>query len=62
MEIGMQNRGCKTGNAKSNTVAVQAFKFALYALFAGYLVFAHGCHGDEDNELLCRAAAVSPTR
>jgi hypothetical protein len=23
-------------------------------LLAGYLLFAHGCHGDEDNELLAR--------
>ena len=23
-------------------------------LVAGYLLFAHGCHGDEDNELLAR--------
>jgi hypothetical protein len=23
----------------------------------GYLLFCHGCHGDEDNELFARAAA-----
>jgi hypothetical protein len=23
-------------------------------LLAGYLLFAHGCHGDEDNELFLR--------
>jgi hypothetical protein len=23
-------------------------------LLAGYLLFAHGCHGDEDNELFMR--------
>jgi hypothetical protein len=23
-------------------------------LLAGYLLFAHGCHGDEDNELLMK--------
>lgn len=23
-------------------------------LLAGYLLFAHGCHGDEDNELFAR--------
>jgi hypothetical protein len=31
-------------------------------LLAGYLVFCHGCHGDEDNELfalLGKASAVS---
>jgi hypothetical protein len=26
--------------------------FAAFLLLAGYLLFAHGCHGDEDNELL----------
>jgi len=36
------------------------------ALLAGYLLFCHGCHGDEDNELFAsyiqplRAAQVSP--
>jgi hypothetical protein len=25
------------------------------ALLAGYLLFCHGCHGDEDNELFARA-------
>jgi hypothetical protein len=29
---------------------------AAMMLLAGYLVFAHGCHGDEDNELLALAA------
>jgi hypothetical protein len=24
------------------------------ALLAGYLLFCHGCHGDEDNELFAR--------
>ena len=26
-------------------------RWGLLALLAGYLLFAHGCHGDEDNEL-----------
>lgn len=25
--------------------------FPVYLLLGGYLLFAHGCHGDEDNEL-----------
>ncbi len=29
------------------------------ALFAGYLLFAHGCHGDEDNELWSRAGRLT---
>jgi len=28
-------------------------------LLAGYLLFAHGCHGDEDNELFMRLAQPS---
>jgi hypothetical protein len=27
-------------------------------LLGGYLLFAHGCHGDEDNELFAAARAV----
>ena len=26
-------------------------------LLAGFLLFAHGCHGDEDNELFARVRA-----
>lgn len=26
-------------------------RYALVVAVAGYLVFCHGCHGDEDNEL-----------
>jgi hypothetical protein len=26
-------------------------RYALVMAIAGYLVFCHGCHGDEDNEL-----------
>jgi hypothetical protein len=37
-------------------------RWALFLLLAGYLLFSHGCHGDEDNELfaalrvVCRSA------
>jgi hypothetical protein len=34
-------------------------RFALALLLAGYLLFAHGCHGDEDNELF--GASVTQT-
>jgi hypothetical protein len=31
----------------------------LYALIVGMLIFAHGCHGpDEDHELLVRRSAI----
>ena len=29
----------------------------LFLILAGYLLFCHGCHGDEDTELLGRAHA-----
>src|SRR5947209_608816 len=29
--------------------------FGAVILLAGYLLFCHGCHGDEDNELFIRA-------
>jgi hypothetical protein len=32
---------------------------AVLLLLCGYLLFAHGCHGDEDNELFAPTAAVS---
>jgi hypothetical protein len=33
-------------------------KWALLAVVAGLLILAHGCHGDEDNELFTGAALV----
>jgi hypothetical protein len=32
---------------------------AAVALLGGYVLFCHGCHGDEDNELLAAASPVS---
>ncbi len=29
-------------------------------LLAGYALFCHGCHGDEDNELFVRAGPAAP--
>jgi hypothetical protein len=29
-------------------------------IVAGYLLFAHGCHGDEDNELFGGRSAIAP--
>ncbi len=29
-----------------------------WLLLAGWLLFAHGCHGDEDNELFARLSAA----
>ena len=31
--------------------------FAGFVLLAGYLLFCHGCHGDEDNELFAGLSA-----
>ena len=31
-----------------------SWRFGLALLLAGYLLFAHGCHGDKDNELFSR--------
>lgn len=31
---------------------------AIFLLVAGYLLFCHGCHGDEDNELFARLKAA----
>jgi hypothetical protein len=33
------------------------WRFALFLLAAGLLIFAHGCHGDEDNELFTSAVS-----
>jgi hypothetical protein len=33
-------------------------RIALLVLLVGYLLFAHGCHGDEDNELLDNLPAI----
>jgi hypothetical protein len=30
------------------------WRFAVFLLLAGFLLFAHGCHGDEDTELRLR--------
>jgi MYXO-CTERM domain-containing protein len=38
---------------------VAPWGLVVLALLAGYLLFAHGCHGDEDNELFASAAAVA---
>jgi hypothetical protein len=32
--------------------------FAAFLLAAGLLIFAHGCHGDEDNELFTAIATL----
>jgi hypothetical protein len=34
------------------------FAWPALVLLAGYLLFCHGCHGDEDNELLANASAM----
>jgi hypothetical protein len=39
-------------------------RWTLFLVITGYLLFAHGCHGDQDNELFARlgeiCAAVLP--
>ena len=34
-----------------------AWSWAIFLLLAGYLLFAHGCHPDEDTELFARVVA-----
>ena len=34
------------------------WRYGLALALGGYLLFAHGCHGDEDNELWARLRAV----
>jgi hypothetical protein len=34
------------------------FAWPAIALLAGYLLFCHGCHGDEDTELFANASIV----
>jgi hypothetical protein len=45
-----------TGHRESmnspGTRGVSIAGLAFLVIVAGYLLFAHGCHGDEDNELL----------
>jgi hypothetical protein len=36
----------------------RVFRLAIPMLIAGFLLFAHGCHGDEDNELLAIVGTV----
>jgi hypothetical protein len=33
-------------------------KWATFLVLSGWLLFAHGCHGDEDNELFARLVAA----
>jgi hypothetical protein len=43
---------------RSLTIAKNCIWWLVVAL-AGVLVVAHGCHGNEDHELIARAAAVA---
>lgn len=36
-------------------------KYLALVFLAGYLLFCHGCHGDEDNELFARLLAPTVT-
>lgn len=40
--------------ATERSVASDMVKLAEWLLLAGYILIAHGCHGDEDNELFAR--------
>jgi hypothetical protein len=33
-------------------------RYGLALVLAGYVLFAHGCHGDDDNELFTAASVV----
>lgn len=37
---------------------LRVVRWLAFALLAGHLLFAHGCHGDEDHELFARLAAL----
>jgi hypothetical protein len=38
------------------------WRYGVALALAGYLLFAHGCHGDEDNELFARLSGTLRTR
>jgi hypothetical protein len=38
------------------------WRYVAALLLGGYLLFAHGCHGDEDNELFARWGSLSGGR
>lgn len=42
---------CPRGHVGLRGSALRITGLVIYLLLAGYLLFAHGCHGDEDNEL-----------
>jgi hypothetical protein len=33
-------------------------RFVAFALVAGYLIFCHGCHADEDTELFAKSGSL----
>jgi hypothetical protein len=44
--------------AKPQTAAGKGIRFLAWLLLAGWLLVAHGCHGDEDNELFAQLSAA----
>src|SRR5262249_28231956 len=49
----------KTQAPEEYSPAVHRRAWPLLLLLAAYLVFCHGCHGDEDNELFVRATRTA---
>ena len=45
------------GRGEAGVVGVR--EYVVWSLFAGYLLFAHGCHGDEDNELFAALRTIT---
>jgi hypothetical protein len=51
-----KDRECPRGAARGPDSPF--WRWAAFLLLAGYLLFAHGCHGDEDNELFTWATRM----
>ncbi len=47
------------GSLRSPPGLAGRWLFLVYLLLAGYLLFAHGCHADEDNELFAWLAYLT---
>ena len=46
--------GSRLNESDGRTGHFRPWGLGILLLLGGYLLFAHGCHGDEDNELLVR--------
>ena len=44
--------------ASRSLKSISIIKWWLFAVLAGLLLVAHGCHGNEDHELIVHTAAI----